>query len=137
MVAVDDVIKKVREVGELVKQFNDIPLNRRILELENEVIDLAREKRRADQEIEELRDRLSFKGRLDFRPPFYFLEGDETAFCPKCWEGKERLASHLVFQDGTYAKRWNCPQCGWHHDVSKPKPPGSNFMRGDPHGWMS
>jgi len=136
MIGVDEVVKRFQELGELVKKFNDIPLNRRILDLENEVIDLAREKRRSDEEIEELRAKLNFKGKLEFKSPFYYQEGDKTAFCAKCWEGKEKLASHLVFKEGDYAKRWSCPQCGWHYEVSKPESPGSNFMYGGPQGWM-
>jgi hypothetical protein len=44
----------VKDVAEFVKKFNDIELNRRILKLEEEVIDLTRDKRRPDNKIEEL-----------------------------------------------------------------------------------
>ena len=41
----------MKDVADLVKKFKDIELNRRILNLENEVLDLSRDKRRADARI--------------------------------------------------------------------------------------
>src|SRR5258708_19138291 len=84
----------VKDVAEFVKKFNDIELNRRILKLEEEVIDLTREKRRADEKVEELERALRFRGELVFKEPFYYLEGDSTPYCPACWEAK-RSAVHL------------------------------------------
>jgi hypothetical protein len=40
-------VENTKEVADLVKKFNDIELNRRILNLENE--DLSRDKRRAEE----------------------------------------------------------------------------------------
>jgi hypothetical protein len=40
-------VENIKEVADLVKKFNDIELNRRILNLENE--DLSRDKRRAEE----------------------------------------------------------------------------------------
>jgi hypothetical protein len=48
------VVENMKDVAELIKKLGDIGLNRRILNLENEVLDLAREKRRADEKVEEL-----------------------------------------------------------------------------------
>jgi chaperonin cofactor prefoldin len=48
------VVENMKDVSDLVKKFNDIELNRRILTLENEVLDLSRDKRRAEEKVEEL-----------------------------------------------------------------------------------
>ena len=40
-------VENIKEVADLVKKFNDIELNRRILNLENE--DLSRDNRRAEE----------------------------------------------------------------------------------------
>jgi predicted nucleic acid-binding Zn-ribbon protein len=58
------VVKNMKEVADLVKRFNDLDLNRRILTLENEVMDLSREKRRAEERIEELERTLRIKTRI-------------------------------------------------------------------------
>lgn len=103
------VIENVKEVSELVRKYNDIELNRRILSLENEVLDLSREKRRAEEKIEELTRALEFKGKLNFKQPFYYSEGDNTPFCPGCWEARKTaiyLANHPISPVS-----WLCPAC--------------------------
>ncbi len=62
-------VENIKEVADLVKKFNDIELNRRILKLEEEVLDLTRDKRRADDKVEELQRALTFKGELKFKDP--------------------------------------------------------------------
>ena len=101
----------MKDVADLVKKFNDIDLNRRILSLEGEVMDLSRENRRAEERVEELERTLKFKGQLKFDEPYYWLEGDTVPFCPKCWE-KEHEAIHVVvmWNDGDGIKR-DCPNC--------------------------
>jgi predicted RNase H-like nuclease (RuvC/YqgF family) len=87
-------VENVREFSEFVKKFNDIELNRRILALENEVLDLSREKRRAEEKVEELERALKLNKELVFRAPFYYLDGDATPYCPGCWEAR-KTAIHL------------------------------------------
>jgi hypothetical protein len=104
-------VENMKEVAELVKKYNDIELNRRILNLENEVLDLSREKRRAEEKIEDLERTLKFAKDLSLRQGFYWLEGDANPFCLGCWDAK-RMAIHvkrLAFvKDGN---RYECPHC--------------------------
>jgi hypothetical protein len=67
------VLEDMKEVADLVKKFNDIDLNRRILKLENEVLELSRGKRRAEEKVEELQRTLNFQKELVFKKPFYYL----------------------------------------------------------------
>src|SRR5713226_6997733 len=87
-------VENVREFSEFVKKYNDIDLNRRILNLENEVLDLSRDKRRAEQRVEELERALKFQQALTFKPPFYYSADDPNPYCPACWDSK-RTAVHL------------------------------------------
>jgi hypothetical protein len=107
------VVENVKEVADLVKKFNDIDLNRRILSLENEVMDLSRERRRADERIEELERALAFREKLVFKAPFYYVDGDSTPYCPGCWESK-RTALHLhrVRLPLPVGDCMKCPSCG-------------------------
>ena len=88
------VVENMKDVADLVKKYNDIELNRRILNLENEVLDLSRDKRRAEQRVEELERALKFQQALMFKPPFYYLGDDPNPYCPACWDSK-RIAVHL------------------------------------------
>jgi hypothetical protein len=102
-------VENIKEVADLVKRFNDIDLNRRILTRENEVLDLSREKRRAEERVEELERAFEFKGKLTFRQPFYYLEGDATPYCPGCWESK-KIAIHLA-RNPAFPIQRQCPAC--------------------------
>jgi hypothetical protein len=101
----------VRDVAEFVKKFNDIELNRRILKLEEEVIDLTRDKRRADEKVEELERALKFSKEFVLKDGFYWLEGDTTGFCTACWDAK-RLAVHVKRLPLPVERhRFQCPHC--------------------------
>ena|SRR5690348_8741855 len=104
-------VEDIKAVADLVKKFNDIELNRRILALENEVLDLSREKRRAEERIEELERSLRLNAELKFKEPFYWLGDDQTPFCAVCWE-EGRKAIHVHYETSNNAKQyWTCPNC--------------------------
>jgi len=88
-------VENIKEIADLIGKFHDIELNRRVLKLEEEVLDLTRDKRRAEDKVEELERALKFKGGLKFRDPYLWLDGDPAPYCPACWESK-RIATHVV-----------------------------------------
>ena len=105
------VVESVKDVAELVKKFNDIELNRRILTLENEVLDLSRDRRRMEEKVEELERALQFKGELEFKEPFFWLKGDAVPFCPSCWEDKTK-AVHITYgHTNPYGEYWDWKTC--------------------------
>jgi uncharacterized protein YbaR (Trm112 family) len=110
-------VENIKEVADLVKKFNDIDLNRRILTLENEVLDLSRDKRRADEKIAELEKALKFNSELVFRDSHYWLAGDREPYCSGCWESK-RLAIHLNRSraDGL-GPVMQCPACKHNYPI--------------------
>jgi hypothetical protein len=108
------VVENMKDVADLVKKFNDIDLNRRILNLENEVLDLSRDKRRAEERIAELERALKFDKELKFKAPFYFADGDVTPYCPGCWESK-KMAIHVV-QHQQYMHLRQCTSCKHTYD---------------------
>jgi hypothetical protein len=105
------VVENMKDVADLVKKFNDIELNRRILNLENEVLDLSRDKRRAEERVEELERALKFSKELVLRDGFYWIEGDDTPFCTACWDAK-RLAIRIKrLPLPVHHHRFQCPHC--------------------------
>lgn len=105
------VVENMKDVADLVKKFNDIELNRRILNLENEVLDLSRDKRRAEEKVEELERALKFSRELVLRDGLYWVEGDSTGFCTACWDAK-RLAVHVKRLPLPLEHcRYQCPHC--------------------------
>jgi hypothetical protein len=88
-----------------------IDLNRKLVALEGEVLDLTRDNRRLESKVEELEIALRLKKALEFKEPFYWLEGDNTPYCPACWE-KTHQAVHVVkawSEEGRTG--WDCPCC--------------------------
>ena len=75
------------------------------------MIDLTRDKRRAEDKVEELQKALTFKGGLKFKDPYYYLEGDPSPYCPACWDGK-RVAVHIVrVTHPMLHEEKECPSC--------------------------
>jgi hypothetical protein len=104
-------VENIKDIADLVKKFNDIELNRRILNLENEVLDLSRDKRRGEERIEELERALKFSKELVLRDGFYWAQGDNTGFCTACWDAK-RLAVHVKrLPLPVNHCRYQCPHC--------------------------
>jgi hypothetical protein len=117
------VVDNMKDVADLIKKFGDIELNRRILKLEEEVMDLSRDKRRAEQKAEELEHTLKLRKELVFREPFYWMAGDETPYCPSCWESKNS-AGHLFYSHSNgYGEYWVCPTCKHQYDLKQPLRP--------------
>jgi len=104
-------VENVKEVADLIRKFNDIELNRRILKLEEEVMDLTRDKRRSQDRVAELEHALKFSKELEFRDKFYWASGDPHPYCPACWD-KNRQAIHLTdTRLPGYGDHKQCPVC--------------------------
>jgi hypothetical protein len=105
------VIENAKDIADLIKKAGDIELYRKICALEGEIIDLTREKRQAEHRAEELEKRLEFKQTLEFKEPFWMVQGDRTPYCASCWELKTTPV-HLVWRWNQNAQtHWECPVC--------------------------
>jgi len=108
------VVENLKDVADLVKKAGEIDLYKKISAAEDEVRDLTRDKRRLEDRVAELEEALRFRDAIEFRAPFYYLkEGDQTPFCPSCWEGKEKRPVHvvLIFGQEGGRRKWDCPVC--------------------------
>jgi hypothetical protein len=132
------VLENMKEVAELVKKLGDIDLNRKIVNLEGEVLDLTRDKRRAEAKIEELEELLKTKQALKFKAPFFWSEGDNTPFCPSCWEGRITAVHLFLNSDNSERTVWDCPNCKHRYIVEKS--PGrqrlQHSLEGGSNSWM-
>lgn len=105
------ILDNIKEVADLAKKVGDIELYRKIVDLEGEVMDLTREKREAEQKVEDLQKQLTLKAKMTFKQPFYYQDGDDVPFCPRCFE-KDAQAVHAILYSGSDTqRRWDCPEC--------------------------
>ena len=107
------IVSNAKEVADLVKKLGDIELYRKIVALEEEILDLTREKRELESSVEELNESLRLKAVLTYKKPFYYQENEVEPYCPNCWENDGK-AIHLfdvayssTFQNHHFA----CPTC--------------------------
>jgi hypothetical protein len=105
------VVDNVKDIADLVKKIGDIELYKKILALEMDVMELTRDKARADGKIEDLERALKFKSDLQFRDPYYWIEGDPTPFCPACWDSKRVAARVVRIKQPFKYDKVQCPSC--------------------------
>lgn len=98
------------------------------LELANLMVELASVKMEvislqvlvfdAEQKNKELEEKLRDKDTFTFKSGVYWKDGDDTGFCPKCWENDGKKI-HLLARTHQYADlghsiekpNWNCRVC--------------------------
>ena len=92
------------------------------LELANLMTELASDKMEvvttqmllfdAEQKNKKLEEQLKDKQSYTFNDGLYWKEGDETAFCPKCYE-VDKVQTHMVYARavGQYSASWYCNNC--------------------------
>ncbi len=87
-----DPIGTIKNISEIIKKYNDLELMKQVVELQSEMFELERENLALKKQVEQFEER----GKLKMVGPmnYYFKEGDEVPFCPKCLESDGK-AVHL------------------------------------------
>ncbi|EIV7640870.1 TPA: hypothetical protein MA051_003821 [Klebsiella pneumoniae] len=85
-----------------------------LVEVKSEFVSLKAVLLSKEEEIQRLKAQLAGKTKLKFDGKIYWLEGDETPYCSKCYE-KNSLAFHLSFAKAYPAlgerEHWYCMNC--------------------------
>ena len=105
------LLEQFKDVADLVKKAGDIQLYRQITALEGEVIDLTRANRQLEAQNEELKLKMAARATMQFKSPFWYVEGDDVPYCPKCWEAatiQVHLQGPVSVAAGT---RYDCLNC--------------------------
>lgn len=104
------IIDNAKDIAQLVKKLDDIELYRKIVELEEQIIELTQSKNDLESRCKELQEALEISEDMTFDNPYYFREGDDIPFCAKCWETNKK-ALHLT-QHHQMTAVWFCQTCG-------------------------
>ena len=108
-------LENVRSILEIAQKFGDLELKRRIVDLEDQVAELARERRRLEELSEEQRRQLEIRAKTSFKNPYWYEDGDEVPLCPKCYESSGyKLRIHLTHPPEPWngGMRRHCATCG-------------------------
>src|SRR5215470_18111702 len=94
-----DPVDALRQIRHIIKKLNDRELVKLILDLQKEFFAMKNENLMLFAELAKLKREADLRRMMQMRPPshFYFQEGDETPFCPVCWESRGK-AIHLRTQ---------------------------------------
>ncbi len=132
------VIDNAKDLAGLIQKYSEAGLYRKILELEDENGDLRRKLRKTETDLEQSKAELAKRAAMHFRPPYYYKDGDETPFCPKCWEGKDEQDVHLSAPVRNFAgvsrKCLQCKETFWEERFQQRSQVGG--PGGGPNSWM-
>jgi len=100
-----------KETVDLLKKGMTVEAQEKIMELRESYIELQEANLLLRQENQKLKESLELKAELVFKSPYYFAEGDDVPFCPRCWE-KDRVAIHVPTVKFDRVGRYReCPEC--------------------------
>ena len=91
-----DPLNTLKRIRKIIRHTSDRELVRLILDLQKEIFAIESHNLELASELTSLKQQLNLPAKMHTRPPsdYYFLEGDEVPFCPKCWESSGN-AIHL------------------------------------------
>jgi len=102
------LVGEFKDIISIVNKIGNADLIKKIADLQAEVFELAEDNRNLKEEIRTLKAKEDFKENMKFKSPFWYLEGDEIPYCPRCWENDIK-AIHLIPAPNEAYKK--CPQC--------------------------
>ena len=119
-----DPLSTLKKIRKIISNATDRELVDLILDLQKEVFAIESRNLELASELASLKPQLDLPARMHTRPQsdYYFLDGDEVPFCPKCWESRGK-AIHLqapVSSDGRVRRECRvCKQTYWDAAVNK------------------
>lgn len=134
------ILDNAKQVAKAVEEIHNLELYQRVLNLHSDIIELVEENNRLRDENKELAKTVSLKQTMKVKEPFYFQDGDQTPFCPACWESKDKPV-HVIFgYDGQEETRWDCPSCKHMYLIKRNRGRSGTPFEADgyrgPQGWM-
>ena len=119
-----DPLNTLKKIRKIIRNTTDRELVRLVLDLQKEVFATESHNLELASELTTLKQQLDLSARMHARPgsDYYFLEGDEAPFCPKCWESSGN-AIHLqapVSVDGRARRECRvCRETYWEPAITK------------------
>jgi hypothetical protein len=107
-------VDNVRSIVQLAQKFGDVELKRRIVDLEDQVSELARERRRLEELSDEQQRQLEVRAETSFKNPYWYEQGQDVPLCPKCYEtsgGKVRRHLTHPAESVNGGSRRHCDTC--------------------------
>lgn len=104
-----------KDIVGLIKAGATIEAQEKIMDLRVAAVDLQEENLRLREQVKQLDEQLRLTSAMVFKKPFYYHDGDDTPYCPVCWE-KDRKSIHLNGPTGDHG-HYLCPVCKYDHFI--------------------
>jgi hypothetical protein len=108
-----DPLSTLKQIRDIIAKCIDPELVKPLLQLQNELFALESQNLELVAELASLKRKMDLRARMHARPPFcyYFQEGDDVPFCPKCWESRGETIHLTALQECFTSPRRDCPVC--------------------------
>ena len=107
-----DIVNAAKEVYKAVQKYNDVPLMKQVVELQQAVLDLQAELIEAKKQRDDALAKLDVRHSIHKRGEYFYKDGDAEPFCPKCWQQDNKLVYlPAVNNSSTYGKIRQCIVC--------------------------
>lgn len=106
MVSFSDVSKSISAIAEIAKRIKNYELTEQVSDLRGLLMDLLDENTQLRSELEKAQLNSDFAHKAVFKDGMYWLKGDSTPFCQRCWEIDHNIVHLGPAGYGTYY----CPE---------------------------
>lgn len=112
-----DIKDKIKEIGEIIKKYNNIEAVQTIIDIQQEILDMQNEMLQTKKENEELKSIKDIENRIvRHKGDTYITLKDDSnniLYCSRCWD-KERKLVQLYEEGGAYiCKDKSCQNIGY------------------------
>jgi hypothetical protein len=104
------IIDNVKDIAELIKTYNNVELNQKIVDLRDEIFELKENNLKFKEKIKSLEEEKKINEKMIFEPPFYWLKDGEKKdgpYCQKCYDDNKKLIRLQDLKNGY----WTCLVC--------------------------
>jgi regulator of replication initiation timing len=122
------VVDTAKTAYDLAKKGMTVEFQEKIMQLREEALELQEENLRLRKENRELKERIELEETVHFKGKVYWRDGDETPFCPHCFDKSHSLIHiHMMGQSGP-SQYYTCPVCHTQYVTQG----GTDFRINDP-----
>ena len=111
----------------LLKKGMTVEAQEQIMALREGAMELQEENLALRKTNGELKAKLEKRGKVEHKPPFFYLSGEDKPLCPKCWQEHQRTTYLMPTPWSGGTTRHDCPVCKFHN--LPPHGPASRTVR--------
>jgi hypothetical protein len=107
-------IPNYKDIIDLLKKGLTVEAQEKIMELRGAALELEEENVSLKRENTDLKAKLELRGKVNHKPPFFNLEGEDKPLCPKCWQSESKPV-YLIRSPFGRRTNFSCPVCKYSH----------------------